>query len=71
MLEKYREMMSAGKIKLAPFNDKVWSRYSFKDDRLNIGNNTILTQKKDTSKDPNSIKTEKVQVQGIVNVTPV
>ena len=71
MLEKYREMMSAGKIKVAPFNDKVWSRYSFKDDRLNIGNSTILTQKKDTSKDPNSIKTEKVQVQGIVNVTPV
>jgi len=71
MLEKYREMMSAGKIKVAPFNDKVWSRYSFKDDRLKIGNNTILTQKKDTSKDPNSIKTEKVQVQGIVNTTPV
>jgi hypothetical protein len=71
MLEKYRQMMSSGKIKVAPFNDKVWSRYSFKDDRLNIGNNTIITQKKDTSKDPNSIKTEKVQVQGIVNVTPV
>ena len=71
MLEKYRKMMSSGSIKVAPFNDKVWSRYSFKDDRLNIGNNTILTQKKDTSKDPNSIKTEKVQVQGIVNVTPV
>ena len=71
MLEKYREMMSAGKIKVAPFNDNVWSRYSFKDDRLTIGNNTILTQKKDTSKDPNSIKTETVQVQGIVNVTPV
>ena len=71
MLEKYREMMSSGKIKVAPFNDKVWSRYSFKDDRLNIGNNTILTQKKDTSKDPNSIKTEKVQVQGIVNVKSV
>jgi hypothetical protein len=71
MLEKYRKMMSSGKIKVAPFNDKVWSRYSFKDDRLNIGNNTILTQKKDTSKDPNSIKTETVQVQGIFNVTPV
>ena len=71
MLEKYREMMTAGKIKVAPFNDKVWSRYSFKDDTLNIGDKTILTQKKDTSKDPNSIKTEKVQVQGIVNVTPV
>lgn len=71
MLEKYREMMSAGKIKVAPFNDKAWSRYSFKDDSLTIGNKTIVTQKKDTSKDPNSIKTEKVQVQGIVNVTPV
>ena len=71
MLETYRKMMSSGKIKVAPFNNKAWSRYSFKDDTLNIGNKTILTQKKDTSKDPNSIKTEKVQVQGIVNVTPV
>lgn len=71
MLEKYREMMSAGKIKVAPFNDKVWSRYSFKDDTLTIGNKTIVTQKKDTSKDPNSIKTEKVQVQGIVSVSSV
>ena len=67
MLDKYRQMMSSGKIKVAPFNDKVWSRYSYKDDQLHIGNKTIVTQKKDTSKDPNSIKTETVQVQSIVH----
>ena len=66
MLENYRQMMSAGKIKIAPFNDKAWSRYSFKDDKINIGRNVVVSQKKDTSNDPNSIKIEKMKITSIV-----
>ena len=58
--------MNAGGIKIAPFNNNSWSKYSYKVDTLKIGDSTVVTEKNDKSKDPNSIKIEKVIVKELI-----
>jgi len=66
MLENYRKKLNAGGIKITPFNNNAWSKYSFKADTIKIGESTVVTEKNDKSKDPNSIKIEKVIVKELI-----
>lgn len=66
LLEDYRKRLNNGGIKIAPFNDKQWSRYSYKNDVLKIDDAIVVTGKKDSSNDPNTIKVEKVVVKEYV-----
>jgi hypothetical protein len=66
MLENYRKKLNAGGIKITPFNNNAWSKYSYKADTIKIGESTVVTEKNDKSKDPNSIKIEKVIVKELI-----
>ena len=58
--------MNAGGIKIAPFNNSAWSKYSFKSDTIKIGESIVVTEKNDKSKDPNTLKIEKVIVKELI-----
>jgi hypothetical protein len=66
MLENYRKKMNAGGIKIAPFNNNAWSKYSFKSDTIKIGDSIVVTEKNDKSKDPQTLKIEKVIVKELI-----
>jgi hypothetical protein len=66
MLENYKKKMNAGGIKIAPFNNNAWSKYSFKSDTIKIGDSIVVTEKNDKSKDPNTLKIEKVIVKELI-----
>ncbi len=66
MLENYKKKMNAGGIKIAPFNNNSWSKYSFKSDTIKIGDSIVVTEKNDNSKDPNTLKIEKVIVKELI-----
>lgn len=66
MLENYKKKMNAGGIKIAPFNNSAWSKYSFKSDTIKIGESIVVTEKNDKSKDPNTLKIEKVIVKELI-----
>ena len=66
MLENYKKKMNAGGIKIAPFNNSAWSKYSFKSDTIKIGESIVVTEKNDKSKDPQTLKIEKVIVKELI-----
>jgi hypothetical protein len=66
MLENYRKKLVNGGIKIAPFNDKAWSRYSYKNDTLAINNNLVVSSKKECSNDPQALDTNKSKIQAII-----
>lgn len=65
ILDTYRKRLHNKDLKVAPFNNKSWSQYSHKNDTIHINETLVVSSKKDTSKDPNSIKVEKFKVQEI------
>ena len=66
MLESYRKKLVVGGIKIAPFNDKAWSRWSYKKDTMKVGDTTVVSSKKDSSKDPNSTKPTAQKIEAFV-----
>lgn len=66
ILENYRKKLNAGGIKIVPFNNNAWSKYSFKSDTIKIGESIVVTEKNDKSKDPNTLKIEKVIVKELI-----
>jgi hypothetical protein len=66
MLENYRKKLANGGIKIAAFNDKAWSRYSYKTDTLAINNNLVVSSKKECSNDPQALDTNKSKIQAII-----
>lgn len=66
MLENYKKKLNAGGIKIAPFNNNSWSKYSFKSDTIKIGDSIVVTEKNDKSKDPQTLKIEKVIVKELI-----
>lgn len=66
MLENYRKKLVNGGIKIAAFNDKAWSRYSYKTDTLAINNNLVVSSKKECSNDPQALDTNKSKIEAII-----
>ena len=66
LLDNYRKKLENGAIKIAPFNDKSWSRYSYKNDTLSINDKVVVTTKKECSNDPQALDTNKSKVQAII-----
>jgi len=56
MLEDYRKRLAVGGIKVAPFNDKAWSQWSYKNDTMKINNTMVISSEKDSSKNPQNVK---------------
>jgi hypothetical protein len=71
-LEEYRKKFNNGTLKIAPYNSKEWSRYSYKSDQFTIKNETgekiVTATKTEKSNDPLSIKTEKISIDNIINI---
>ena len=67
LLEEYRKKMNVGGIKIAPFNNKNWSQYSYKLDTMKIGDTTVVTSSKESAKDPQSTKVPASKVEGFIN----
>jgi hypothetical protein len=66
MLENYRKKLANGGIKITPFNDKSWSRWSYKNDTLKINDKTVITNKNDSSNNPQALETNKFKILAIV-----
>ena len=66
LLENYRKKLENGNVKIAPFNDKAWSRFSYKNDTLAINNNIVISNKKECSNDPQALDTNKSRLQAII-----
>jgi hypothetical protein len=66
LLENYHKKLENGTIKIAPFNDKSWSRYSYKNDTLSINDKVVVTSKKESSNDPQALDTNKSKIQTII-----
>ena len=66
LLENYRKKLENGAIKIAPFNDKSWSRYSYKNDTLSINDKVVVTSKKESSNDPQALDKNKSKLETII-----
>jgi len=66
MLENYRKKLANGGIKIAPFNNKSWNRWSYKNDTLKINDKTVITNKNDSSNNPCALETNKFKILAIV-----
>lgn len=66
MLENYRKKLVNDGIKVAPFNDKTWSRYSYKTDTMAINDKVVISNKKECSNDPQALDTNKSKIQAII-----
>jgi len=66
LLDNYRKQLENGNIKIAPFNNKSWSRYSYKNDTLAINDKIVVSSKKECSNDPQALDTNKAKIQAII-----
>jgi hypothetical protein len=66
LLENYRKKLENGNVKITPFNDKAWSRYSYKNDTLAINDKIVVSTKKECSNDPQTLDTNKSRLQAII-----
>ena len=66
MLENYRKKLANGGIKITPFNNKAWSRWNYKNDTLKINDKTVITNKNDSSNNPQALETNKFKILAIV-----
>jgi hypothetical protein len=66
MLENYRKKLANGGIKITPFNNNAWSRWNYKNDTLKINDKTIVTNKNDSSNNPQALETNKCKILAIV-----
>jgi len=66
LLDNYRKQLQNGNIKIAPFNDKSWSRYSYKNDTLAINDKIVVSTKKECSNDPQTLDINKSKIQAII-----
>ena len=66
MLENYRKKLAVGGIKIAAFNDKAWSQWSYKNDTMKVNDTTVVSSTKDSSKDPNSTKPKGQKIEAFI-----
>jgi hypothetical protein len=66
MLENYRKKLANGGIKITPFNNNSWSRWNYKNDTLKINDKTVITNKNDSSNNPQALETNKCKILAIV-----
>ena len=66
LLDNYRKKLTNGGIKITPFNDKAWSRWSYKNDTLTINNKKVITNKTESSNNPQALETNKCKIQAII-----